>query len=132
MPDLSAKKLKTAQGLVNKDPAFRKLGNIDLKMAIKTGKSIYLIIFKAFSCDSITRISSNELRDADFVIEMSPAMWDRFIAGRQAGNGPTIAQLDYTDKVVKANARDTLNFLRYHTSLQAFFDAYASLEETPA
>ena len=55
---------------------------------------------------------------------MSADQWDRFLDGRRSGNGRTLVEIDTTDDVVKAiNPRKKLDFLRYHTSLQAFFDA---------
>ncbi|MCZ6501200.1 MAG: hypothetical protein O6945_01650 [Gammaproteobacteria bacterium] len=133
MSDLSAKKLKKAQSIVNSDLNFRHLGNVDLKMGIKVGRTMYLISFEGFSCHTVRKISAKEVRDTDFVIEMSPGQWDHFIAGCRSGNGPGLAQLDSTEYVVKAaDPRKKLEFLRYHTSIQAFFEAYATLEPTPA
>jgi len=133
MSDLSAKKLKQTQALVNNSPEFRSLGNVDVNMGIKVGKSLYLISFHGFSCQNVRRINSRETRDADFVIDMSADIWDRFIGGCQSGQGPDLAQLDITDAIVNAaDPRKKLEFLRYHLSLQAFFEAYASLEVSPA
>jgi len=129
MTDLSARKLKQAQNDVNDDPAFRHLGNVDVKMGIRVGRATYLISFEAFNCKGVRKISAKETRDADFVIEMSADVWDRYIAGCQSGDGPNLAQLDSTDGVVKAaDPRKKLEFLRYHMSLQLFFEAYARLE----
>ena len=132
MSDLSAKKLKKAQSIVNNDLNFRQLGNIDVKMGIKVGNLMYLISFEGFSCQAVRKISAKEVRDTDFVIEMSPDQWDNFITGCRSG-GPGLAELDSTEYVVKAaDPRKKLEFLRYHTSIQAFFEAYATLEPTPA
>ena len=61
---------------------------------------------------------------ADFTVDMSADQWDRFLQGRRSGTGRTLVEIDNTDDVVKAiNPRKKLDFLRYHTSLQAFFDA---------
>ena len=133
MSDLSAKKLKKAQSIVNNDLNFRHLGNIDVKMGIKVDKIMYLISFSGFSCHGVQKISTKEVRDTDFMIEMSQSQWDQFMAGCQSGNGPSLAQFDSTDYVVKAaDPRKKLEFLRYHTSIQAFFEAYATLDSNPA
>ena len=67
-----------------------------------------------------------DTRDADFIVDMSPDQWRRFLDGRRSGKGRTLAELDTTDGVVKAaTPRRKLDFLRFHTSLQAFFDAGA-------
>jgi len=133
MSDLSAKQLKKAQSIVNNDLDFRHLGNVDFKMGIKVGRIMFLVSFAGFSCHTVRKISAKEVRDTDFVVEMSPSQWDRFIAGCQSGDGPSLAQLDNAEYVVKtADPRKKLEFLRYHISIQAFFEAYATLEPTPA
>ena len=66
----------------------------------------------------------HDLRDADFIVEMTADQWDALPRGRRSGNGRTLVDIDTTDEVVKAiNPRKKLDFLRFHTSLQAFFDA---------
>ncbi len=133
MSDLSVKTLKKAQGIVNDDAAFRHLGHVDLTMGIKVGKLTYLISFAGFSCSAVRKISANEIREADFMIEMSKTQWDAFIAGCRSGDGPSLAQLDSREYVVKAeDPRKKLQFLRYHNSIQAFFVALAMPEPTPA
>ena len=133
MPDLSVKTLKKAQAIVNDDAAFRHLGSVDLTMGIKVGKLMYLISFAGFSCSAVRKISANEIREADFMIEMSKAQWDAFVTGCQSGDGPSLAQLDSREYIVKAeDPRKKLQFLRYHNSIQAFFEAVAAPEATPA
>ena len=94
---LSSAWLETAQRAVNADPAFRKRGSIDTRMAVKVDKSAYLVTFSAFTCHSVRAIDERDLRDADFTIEMTAAVWDRFVAGRREGHGRTLAELDTTD-----------------------------------
>jgi len=122
----SAEWLEKARSAVNADPAFRKRGSIDVNMAVKVDKSTYLVTFSGFSCHNVQKMSEHDLRDADFIIEMTADQWQRFLEGRRSGNGRTLVDIDTTDDVVKAiNPRKKLDFLRYHTSLQAFFDAGA-------
>jgi hypothetical protein len=123
---LSVKWLQNAQSAVNADASFRKRGSIDVKMAVKTDKATYLVTFGGFSCHDVRTMSDAELRDADFIIAMSADQWERFLDGRRNGDGRTLLDLDTTNDIVKAiNPRKKLDFLRYHTSLQAFFDAGA-------
>jgi hypothetical protein len=122
---LSAKWLKKAQSSVNEDPAFKKLGYVDTNMALKVGRSTFLVNFEGFSCHGVQKVSTQDLREADFLVEMSQAAWDKFLAGRRSGDGPTLAELDTIEGVVKADPRKKLDFLRYHVSLQAFLDAGA-------
>ena len=123
---LSETWLKKAQSAVNADPSFRKRGSIDVKMAVKSDKATYLITFGGFSCHDVRTMTDAGLRDADFAIDMSADQWERFLQGRRSGSGRTLVDIDTTDDIVKAiNPRKKLDFLRYHTSLQAFFDAGA-------
>ena len=122
---LSVKWLKQAQNSVNQDPSFRSHGNVDTKMALKVGRSTYLISFEGFSCHGVQKIKQPEQREADFVVEMSQVTWDKFLAGRRNGDGPTLAELDTIEGIVSADPRKKLDFYRYHVSLQAFLDAGA-------
>ncbi|MCZ6709229.1 MAG: hypothetical protein O7B25_02580, partial [Gammaproteobacteria bacterium] len=112
-----------AQNSVNQDPSFRAHGNVDTKMALKVGRSSYLISFSGFSCHGVQKIKQQDQREADFVVEMSPVAWDKFVAGRRNGDGLTLAELDTIEGVVTADPRKKLEFYRYHLSLQAFLDA---------
>ena len=84
--NLSAKWLKHAQDTVNADPAFRKLGNIDSRVALKVGKPAFLVDFSGFSCHGVRKLSESELRDADYVIEMKPETWSTCYYGEQNVN----------------------------------------------
>jgi hypothetical protein len=124
---LTAEWLQTAQARVNADPKFRKLGSIDVAMVVHVGSSACLVTFGGFSCHGVAQITPQQMRDADFTVTMSPESWDKFVAGRRSGTGRTLLDIDSTDGVVTAvNPRKKLDFLRCHTSLQAFFDAGAT------
>ncbi len=117
--------LQRARTAVNADPAFRKRGTIDCKMGVHAGDATHLVTFSGFSCHGVQTMPRRDLRDADFIVDMTPEQWDRFLTGRRSG-GRTLIDIDTTDGVVKAqNPRKRLDFLRYHTSIQAFFDAGA-------
>ena len=125
--DLSAEWLTRAQSAVNADPKFRKRGSVDTQMGVKVGERAFVVSFAAFQCEKVREMNPLDARDADFIVEMSPTQWQRFLAGRRTGDGRTLIDLDTTDAIVKAaNPRKKLDFLRYHTSLQAFFDAGAA------
>lgn len=124
---LSVEWLQKAQARVNADPKFRKLGSIDVAMIVHVGSSAFLVTFGGFTCHGVANVTPNQMRDADFIVTMSPDSWDQFIDGRSSGAGRTLLDIDTTDKVVTAvNPRKKLDFLRFHTSLQAFFDAGAT------
>ena len=122
--ELSLEWLQRARASVNADPGFRKRGTIDTTMAVRVEESTFLVKFSGFSCHDVRAVTGQDLRDADFIIDMSNDQWNRFLAGRRSGAGRTLVELDTTDGIVKApTPRKQLDFLRYHTSIQAFFDA---------
>jgi len=126
---LSVEWLQKAQARVNADPKFRKLGSIDVAMIVHVGDAACLVTFAGFTCHGVADVTLQHMRDADFIVTMSPEGWDKFIDGRRSGTGRTLLDLDATDKVVTAvNPRKKLDFLRFHTSLQAFFDAGATAD----
>jgi len=121
---ISLKWLEDAQARVNTDRGFRKRGSIDVQVGVANGNDVFLLSFEAFGCTKVRAIAKHELRDADFVLEMTPERWERFLAERRSGDGPSLLDLDATDAIVHAaNPRKRLEFLRVHTSVQAFFDA---------
>jgi hypothetical protein len=123
---LTAKWLKTAQNAINEDPAFRELGSIDAKMGIKVAGKAFIVTFSGFTCHDVSGCKVSDLRDADFVVEMSQRDWDAFVQERATGKGASLVELDNVGDVVKAiNPRKKLDFLRYHNSFQAFIDAGA-------
>ena len=121
---LSAGWLENARSAVNADASFRKRGSIDVKMGVKVDKATYLVTFSGFSCHAVNTLNEHGLRDADFVVDMTADQWRRFFEGHRTGKGRSLVELDTTDGVIKApNPRKQMDFLRYHTSIQAFFDA---------
>ena len=116
--------LQNARKAVNADPSFRKRGSIDVKMGVHAGDATYLVTFAGFSCHGIETMPRKDSRDADFVVDMSAEQWERFLSGRRGSGGRALIDIDTTDGVIKAQSpRKRLDFLRYHTSIQAFFDA---------
>jgi len=119
--------LEAARARVNEDPAFRKLGSIDADVGIRAGKDVFLVRFEAFACTEARRTDPETLVDADYVLEMAPKEWKRYLAERREGRGPTLTELDLAHGVVKAHdARKRIEFLRHHLSVQAFLDAGAA------
>ena len=122
--ELSLEWLQRARDAVNADPTFRKRGSIDTTLAVRVEEATFLVTFSGFSCHDVRAITGHDLRDADFVVEMSNEQWNRFLAGRRGGKGRTLVEIDTIDGIIKAQTpRKQLDFLRYHTSIQAFFDA---------
>ena len=78
MSNLNLKKLRQAQQVVNSDPHFRSLGNVDIKLGLKVGGSAFLITFSGFTCHQVEKINSTRFREADCLIEMNGEQWDSF------------------------------------------------------
>jgi hypothetical protein len=124
---LSLAWLERAREAINADKSFRRAGSVDAEVGLRCGDAAFLVSFRGFACSSVREVGVLDLRDADFVVEMSVDQWQRFLAGLTDGRGRSLVDLDTTDGVVKAaHPRRKLDFLRYHTSVQAFFDAGAT------
>lgn len=124
---LSQQWLQRARAAVNADPDFRRRGSIDVTMALRSAGATYLVTFAGFTCHDVRTVAEGDARSAAFTIAMSPDRWDRFLEGRRTGAGRTLLDIDTTDGVISApQPRKKLEFLRFHTSLQAFFDAGAA------
>ena len=120
--------LEPAKGAVNGDPAYRKLGNADVVVAFKWGKTIRKVTLTAFEVGAIEPIGEDELRDCELVIEMTAADWRSYLKRRQRGTGPTLLSLDLDKEIVRGgNPLLHLKFLRYHTSIQMLVDKGAEL-----
>ena len=85
--------------------------------------------------ESIKQIDTDGLRDTDFYLEMSTKNWKSFIENIKNNHGAdsshTLNSLDITLPDGLAKSHDQLNktrFLRYHLSLQAYFDASSKID----
>ncbi|MCH8110323.1 MAG: hypothetical protein IIB15_09370 [Chloroflexi bacterium] len=122
---------------VNEDARFRSLGTCDAKVGIKTEQQAFLITFEAFECAGVEEIDEDSLRDADFYLDLSTDEWQEFLSNIQtngkADSEHSLNNLDLSRPSGMVKSHDEYrrhSFLRYHLSLQAFFDASATLETT--
>lgn len=128
---LSIARLKAAQSAVNASDAFRALGSVDVKVVFASGKSAFLVTFRAFGCADVRRIATADIRDGNFAIQMTPGAWRDYLAERRSGNVKSLAVLDLEKGIVKAaDPRRKQDFFRYHQSLQQFVDALAGVAPT--
>ncbi len=121
--------------VINADPMFRSLGSCDTTVGIVVSELVYAIKFEGFLCESIKKIDTDGLRDTDFYLEMSTKNWKSFIENIKNNHGAdsshTLNSLDITLPDGLAKSHDQLNktrFLRYHLSLQAYFDASSKID----
>ena len=125
MSELNLKKLREAQQIVNSDPDFRAHGNVDIKLAIKVGKSAYLITFEGFTCHQDEKINETRYRDADCLLDLTVSQWQELNQDLKSSDGVGLIGLDSREKVVSGiNPRKKMDLYRYLTSVEAFLRAY--------
>ena len=125
MSELNLKKLREAQQIVNSDPDFRAHGNVDIKLAIKVGKSAYLITFEGFTCHQVEKINETRYRDADCLLDLTVSQWQELKQDLKSSDGVGLIGLDSREKVVSGvNPRKKMELYRYLTSVEAFLRAY--------
>ena len=125
MSELNLKKLREAQQIVNSDPDFRAHGNVDIKLAIKVGKSAYLITFEGFTCHQVEKINETRYRDADCLLDLTVSQWQELKQDLKSSDGVGLIGLDSREKVVSGvNPRKRMDLYRYLTSVEAFLRAY--------
>ena len=125
MSELNLKKLREAQQIVNSDPDFRAHGNVDIKLAIKVGKSAYLVTFQGFTCHQVEKINETRYRDADCLLDLTVSQWQELKQDLKSSDGVGLIGLDFREKVVSGiNPRKKMDLYRYLTSVEAFLRAY--------
>ena len=125
------------------DEGYKHFGRLDAIVGIVVGDSRFSITFDVFDIKDIHEATLDELRDADFVLEMPFDRWVDLINNiREHGK----ADLDHTLNSLDLMLEDGLarnltadgyrldKFFRYNASLQRFFDdsAQVSSDIAPA
>ena len=123
--------------IAKNDERYRKFGRLNAVVAFKVGDTIISANFDVLNIHEIHEISENQMRDADFVIEMDPDEWRGMIEDIKA-NGH--ASLDWTLNTLDLKGDEPIHknlmedgfkadmFFRYNPSLQVFFDDSAQLD----
>ena len=140
MPDFpSVEWFETVKDVVNGDGAYRSLGTVDASVGVKIGDRAFVIAFEAFECTSVEEADDDGLQDVDFYLQMAPDEWFDLIRNIRSNSGAdashTLNYLDLASEGGIVRSRDEFRrtaFLRYHLSLQSFFDASAMVETTYA
>ena len=129
--------LQALADLANEDEDFRKIGRLDAVVGLRVGDSGYRLAFEVLTCSDVREASETELREADFVIDMPPEMWQAMIddirANGRATGDHTLNSLDLSmEEPIHRNERGdgyrADKFFRYNPSLQRFFDNVARLD----
>jgi len=130
MTALNLNLLERMRAAVNSDASFRALGTCDARVGMRCGANAFLVTFEAFECAAVAQIDVDDLRDADFYLDLADPAWSAYLDGRRNASAPTLLSLDLDTPggIVRSGAdpRKALEFERYHSTLQAFVDAGAS------
>jgi hypothetical protein len=113
------------------DDEYRKYGRCDAIVGLRVGEQLFSLTFDVFDIKDIHATTEEELRDADFVLEMSPGQWEDLITNiaenSKADREHTLNSLDL--RLPEGIARNTMGdgyrldkFFRFNQSLQCFFD----------
>ena len=130
MSNLNLKKLRQAQQVVNSDPDFRLLGNIDIKLGLKVDGSAFLITFSGFTCHQVEKINSTRFREADCLIEMKGEQWNELSNDLNSSEGLGLLGVDAREGVFTGiNPRKKMDLFRYLTSVEAFLRVCGRVEE---
>lgn len=130
MSNLNLKKLRQAQQVVNSDPDFRLLGNIDIKLGLKVDGSAFLITFSGFTCHQVEKINSTRFREADCLIEMKGEQWNELSNDLNSSEGLGLLGVDAREGMVTGiNPRKKMDLYRYLTSVEAFLRVCGRVEE---
>jgi hypothetical protein len=114
-------------------------GACDTQSGFKVGDERYLIVFEGKQCAEIRAASAEEMQDADFIIEMTPALWKDMVANIQkhgkADLDHTLNSIDLsqTESIAYSPVDDQYRqdlFYRYNQNFQDFFDASSRVETT--
>lgn len=129
--------LEAVRDSANDDSQFTSQGTVNCVMGVRAGDAAFAVTFEGFECAGVEAIAEGELRDLDFYIDLSQAEWrellDNIAANDGADSAHTLNTLDLTIPsgcVKSGNELRRAAFFQYHLSLQAFFDASASVETT--
>ena len=138
MPDFpSIEWFEAVRERANADTQFASQGSCNCVMGVKAGDEAFAVTFDGFECAGAAAVPADDMRAADFYLDMSLAEWrallDNIASNGGADSAHTLNALDLAmpNGCVKSHAelRRTA-FFQYHLSLQAFFDASAGVQTT--
>lgn len=121
------------------DEGYRKFGRLNAVVAFVAGATAIEVTFDVLDIHGVREVNENHMRDADFVVELTPELWAEMLADiKKHGHATqewTLNTLDLRlDEPIHANLLDdgfkADMFFRYNPSLQRFFDNAAQLDFT--
>jgi hypothetical protein len=135
----SAEWFQSVADLAMRDETYRKFGRVDAIVGIIVGNKHYSLTFDVFDIRDIRETTRDELRDADFVLEMNYAQWRELIENiKQNGKADHDHTLNSLDLLLPDGLARNLTadgyrldkFFRYNANLQRFFDLSAQIDST--
>ena len=138
MPDFpSIEWFEAVRQRANADPQFASQGSCNCVMGVKVGDKAFAVAFEGFECAGVAAVPADDMRAADFYLDMSPDEWrallDNIASNGGADSAHTLNALDLAMPNGCVKSHDELRrtaFFQYHLSLQAFFDASAGVQTT--
>ena len=96
---------------------------------------MYVLDFEAFECSGVSQVEEHILRDVDFYLDMSSEDWRSLLTNVRENDGAdsehTFNSLDVENGIVESSNPYGMNsFLRYHLTVQRFFDVSGQVETT--
>ena len=121
----------------NEDSRLRSLGTCDVAVGVKVGERVFRVDFEAFECAGVLEIDETGLPETDFFLELPPDGWVGLLRNIKSNGGAdpdhSLNRLDLEHPGGIVHSHDEfrrLSFLRYHLSIQSFFDASAHVDTT--
>jgi len=133
----SAEWFQALAAIANDDEGYQKFGTLEAIVAMKVGERAFNVTFSIREARDVREIPLDQMRDADFVIDLTPAQWQAMIedikANGHAGRDHTLNSLDLDaeDPIhynVSEDGYRADKFFRYNPSLQRFFDNASQLD----
>jgi len=131
--------LQQVAEITSGDERYRKYGRCDAIVGLRVGDQLFSLTFDVFDIKDVHEATEEELRDADFVLEMPIEKWEELIINSaehgKADREHTLNSLDL--RLPDGLARNTMGdgyrldkFFRFNQSLQCFFDSSSNVETT--
>ena len=127
------------RGIFNGDDSYQEAGGglCDAVMGVKAGDHVYMVVFEGMECAQVRQAVEDDLPEADFYLDMTPAEWEEMLRNIKENDG---ADLDYTLNTLDMDRDEGLAltrnddqyrqdfFFRYNQTFQYFFDASARID----
>ena len=113
-------------------------GSCDAIVGLKIAGDIYVLVFEGFECSSVREAGEDDLYEADFYLEMTPAEWQEMLENiaenSSADLNHSLNSLDLNkspDSIAHSLNEDGYRldfFFRYNQTFQYFFDASSRIK----